>query len=386
MKTFKEFNQNQIDEGLLDSIKDIGGRILSATGRGIVKVAKGTGKAIGAFGGGLVSGFRGAVTGGGGGGGGSGGGNYRSEIEELKRKYEALKSKQKTSKSTQQDTQSGKDQKDQGTQSGKDQKDQGTQSGKDQQDQGTQSGKDQQDQGTQSGKDQQDQGTQSGKDQKDQGTQSGKDQQDQGTQSGKDQQDQGTQSGKDQQDASQIVDGESSEKEKIMSAREANKTAAQDRQQQMRGSGKSTQQKKLEKDKTDAARTSIQYDANTGKRIAITDRLGKKQSQLNADKQAITTAKKRLGDRIAKVTTKSGSVRKETPVSTLQYINRDLSRTKGAEIRRGMSSSPSERQKLIAAKAEAARRKVGAARAQAGGLMGAYESRDMLKSILKFIG
>jgi hypothetical protein len=309
MKTFKEFNQNQIDEGLLDSIKDIGGRILSATGRGIVKVAKGTGKAIGAFGGGLVSGFRGAVTGGGGGGGGSGGGNYRSEIEELKRKYEALKSKQKTSKSTQQDTQSGKDQKDQGTQSGKDQK-----------------------------------------------------------------------------DASQIVDGESSEKEKIMSAREANKTAAQDRQQQMRGSGKSTQQKKLEKDKTDAARTSIQYDANTGKRIAITDRLGKKQSQLNADKQAITTAKKRLGDRIAKVTTKSGSVRKETPVSTLQYINRDLSRTKGAEIRRGMSSSPSERQKLIAAKAEAARRKVGAARAQAGGLMGAYESRDMLKSILKFIG
>jgi hypothetical protein len=342
MKTFKEFNQNQIDEGLLDSIKDIGGRILSATGRGIVKVAKGTGKAIGAFGGGLVSGFRGAVTGGGGGGGGSGGGNYRSEIEELKRKYEALKSKQKTSKSTQQDTQSGKDQKDQGTQSGKDQKDQGTQSGKDQQDQGTQSGKDQQDQGTQSGKD--------------------------------------------QQDASQIVDGESSEKEKIMSAREANKTAAQDRQQQMRGSGKSTQQKKLEKDKTDAARTSIQYDANTGKRIAITDRLGKKQSQLNADKQAITTAKKRLGDRIAKVTTKSGSVRKETPVSTLQYINRDLSRTKGAEIRRGMSSSPSERQKLIAAKAEAARRKVGAARAQAGGLMGAYESRDMLKSILKFIG
>ena len=85
MKTFKEFNQ--LDEGILDTVKDVVKSIGRGIGKGVVGAAKYGAQALGAIPGGLIGGFKSGV-GGGGGYGGYGmtrrGGGSSRKIEQLK--------------------------------------------------------------------------------------------------------------------------------------------------------------------------------------------------------------------------------------------------------------------------------------------------------------
>ena len=104
MKTFKEFNESPLDEGILDTVKNV----VKSIGRGIGKTAVGAAKygaqAIGAIPGGLIGGFKSGMSGGHGGGGGYGYGSkngsdrQRRKIEQLKADLRAAKAGSKVKK------------------------------------------------------------------------------------------------------------------------------------------------------------------------------------------------------------------------------------------------------------------------------------------------
>jgi hypothetical protein len=99
MKTFKEYNQ--LDEGILDTVKNVVKSIGRGIGKGVVGVAKYGAQTLGAIPGGLIGGFKSGMGGGGGSGGYSmarrGGGSSR-KIEQLKAELEKARAGNKPSR------------------------------------------------------------------------------------------------------------------------------------------------------------------------------------------------------------------------------------------------------------------------------------------------
>jgi len=67
MKSFKEFSDSQLDEGILDTVKDVVKSIGRGIGKTVVGAAKYGAQAVGAIPGGLLGGFKAGMSGGGGG-------------------------------------------------------------------------------------------------------------------------------------------------------------------------------------------------------------------------------------------------------------------------------------------------------------------------------
>ena len=99
MKTFKEYNQ--LDEGILDTVKNVVKSIGRGIGKGVVGVAKYGAQTLGAIPGGLIGGFKSGMGGGSGYGGYSmarrGGGSSR-KIEQLKAELEKARAGNKPSR------------------------------------------------------------------------------------------------------------------------------------------------------------------------------------------------------------------------------------------------------------------------------------------------
>lgn len=99
MKTFKEYNQ--LDEGILDTVKNVVKSIGRGIGKGVVGVAKYGAQTLGAIPGGLIGGFKSGMGGGGGSGGYNmarrGGGSSR-KIEQLKAELEKARAGNKPSR------------------------------------------------------------------------------------------------------------------------------------------------------------------------------------------------------------------------------------------------------------------------------------------------
>jgi hypothetical protein len=99
MKTFKEYNQ--LDEGILDTVKNVVKSIGRGIGKGVVGVAKYGAQTLGAIPGGLIGGFKSGMSGGGGSGGYNmarrGGGSSR-KIEQLKAELEKARAGNKPSR------------------------------------------------------------------------------------------------------------------------------------------------------------------------------------------------------------------------------------------------------------------------------------------------
>jgi hypothetical protein len=99
MKTFKEYNQ--LDEGILDTVKNVVKSIGRGIGKGVVGVAKYGAQTLGAIPGGLIGGFKSGMGGGGGSGGYSmarrGGGSSR-KIQQLKAELEKARAGNKPSR------------------------------------------------------------------------------------------------------------------------------------------------------------------------------------------------------------------------------------------------------------------------------------------------
>jgi hypothetical protein len=99
MKTFKEYNQ--LDEGILDTVKNVVKSIGRGIGKGVVGVAKYGAQTLGAIPGGLIGGFKSGMGGGGGSGGYNmarrGGGSSR-KIQQLKAELEKARAGNKPSR------------------------------------------------------------------------------------------------------------------------------------------------------------------------------------------------------------------------------------------------------------------------------------------------
>lgn len=86
MKSFKEFSDSQLDEGILDTIGDVVKKIGRGIGKTVVGAAKYGAQAIGAIPGGLLGGFKAGMSGGHGYGYGYGGYGYKDRYGKKKTK------------------------------------------------------------------------------------------------------------------------------------------------------------------------------------------------------------------------------------------------------------------------------------------------------------
>jgi|LakMenE01Jun11ns_1017448.scaffolds.fasta_scaffold9938206_3 hypothetical protein len=136
------------------------------------------------------------------------------------------------------------------------------------------------------------------------------------------------------------------------------------------------------KDRRDAART-------VG---GVTSRLGKIESNPDDDtsfraartdpaKEKLAAKGVELETKRAALQTKTGKLRKGVDKKDIKSFNIDQEMTKGNIIKSGsIASNPELANKLAAARARIARTK-----AKSGQVMGAYESTDLLNSVMKFL-
>jgi hypothetical protein len=138
------------------------------------------------------------------------------------------------------------------------------------------------------------------------------------------------------------------------------------------------------KDRRDAARTVGGVTSRLDKKELYTDAAGVQSlrgARTDPAKERLAAKGIELETKRAALQTKTGKLRKGVDKKDIKSFNIDQEMTKGNIIKSGsIASNPELANKLAAARARIARTK-----AKSGQVMGAYESTDLLNSVMKFL-